>query len=45
MKNKLELVLSKNKETVSSLELVKYLNELREIEYEHKKAKSLLTNA
>lgn len=45
MKNKLELVLNKNKETVSSLELVKYLNELRETEYEHKKAKSLLTNA
>ena len=45
MKNKLELVLDKYKETVSSLELVKYLNELRETEYEHKKAKSLLTNA
>ena len=45
MKNKLELVLNKNKETVSSLELVKYLNKLREIEYKHREAKSLLTNA
>lgn len=45
MKSKLELVLNKNKEIVSSLELVNYLNKLREIEYKHREAKSLLTNA
>ena len=44
MENKLELVLNKSKETVSSLELVKYLNKLREVEYKHKQAKGLLTN-